>query len=74
MNRNHEERIKSLLKQALSPVDEGAEPSIDLWPNVLRRIDRNPAPVPWFDWALLAGLVGIAAVFPAAIPVFLYYF
>jgi hypothetical protein len=29
--------------------------------------------VPWFDWALLAGLVGLAAFFPASIPVFLYY-
>jgi hypothetical protein len=27
----------------------------------------------WFDGALLAGLVGLVAIFPSAIPVFLYY-
>jgi hypothetical protein len=37
------------------------------------RVVRDPAAVPWFDWALLAGLLAFAALFPAAIPVFLYY-
>jgi hypothetical protein len=36
-------------------------------------MDEKPATTPWFDWALLAGLVGLAAFFPTAIPVFLYY-
>jgi hypothetical protein len=40
---------------------------------VLRRLDAQPAAPPWFDWALLAGLVGFVAFFPASIPVFLYY-
>jgi hypothetical protein len=45
---------------------------------VLRRIDAQPAPLPlfsrsWLDWAILAGLVALAASFPASIPVFLYY-
>lgn len=80
MNAHDEDRIKRLLKQALPPVkNEGegdAEPERDLWPAMLLRLDAKPTPVllvPWFDWALLAGLVGLAAVFPASIPVFLYY-
>jgi len=45
---------------------------------VLRRLDaRAAAPASpgwaWFDGALLAGLVGLIAIFPAAIPLFLYY-
>jgi hypothetical protein len=77
-------RIKELLKQALPPVAPDAEPARDLWPAVLRRLDAEPAPVraalastplklPWFDWALIAGLIAFAAFFPATIPVFLYY-
>ena len=75
-----EARIKDLLRQALPPVGTGAEPGRDLWPAMLGRLDTSapPArsfssPVPWFDWALIAGLVAFAALFPATIPVFLYY-
>jgi hypothetical protein len=48
-------------------------PARDLWPAMLKRIEAKPALPPWFDWAVLAALVGIAALFPTAIPVFLYY-
>lgn len=72
-----DERIRELLVQALPPVDPAAEPSRDLWPNLLRRLDEQPAAVPrrhnWFDWALLAGLILFGVTFPATIPVFLYY-
>jgi hypothetical protein len=80
MNAHDEDRIKKLLKQALPPVSPQAEPARDLWPAVLRRLDADAAPsraisfsMPWFDWALLGGLVVFAAAFPATIPVFLYY-
>jgi hypothetical protein len=78
MNAHDEDRIKQLLQQALPPIEGEPEPDRDLWPAILRRLDASPAApmlllVPWFDWALLAGLVGLAAVFPASIPVFLYY-
>ena len=79
MNEQDENRIKQLLQQSLPPVDRAAQPSRDLWPAVLRRIDAEPAAAPgparqnWFDWALLAGLVVFAASFPATIPVLLYY-
>jgi hypothetical protein len=65
--------METLLKQSLPAIDQATEPSQDLWPAVLQRMDCKPVLVPWFDWALLAGLVGMTAVFPAAIPVFLYY-
>jgi hypothetical protein len=73
MNTHDEERVKELLRQALKPMEGATEPSRDLWPAVLKRLSAGPAQVPWFDWALLAGLVGLAAFFPASIPVFLYY-
>jgi hypothetical protein len=78
---NHDDRIKELLKQALPPVESGAEPERNLWPAVLRRLDEDTTLqrrtasffVPWFDWALLGGLAVFAVSFPAMIPVFLYY-
>ncbi|HUB51885.1 MAG TPA: hypothetical protein VL986_07055 [Terracidiphilus sp.] len=80
LNSNHEserapelERMKQLLKAAVPRIAADAEPGRDLWPDVLRRIDREPVKVPWFDWALAGGLVMLAAAFPSVIPVFLYY-
>jgi hypothetical protein len=73
MESHSENRMKELLREALPPADSGAEPARDLWPLVLKRLDARPAAPPWFDWALIAGLLALAAMFPAAIPVFLYY-
>ena len=75
--KNDEERMKELLRQALPGTGEDVEPKRDLWPSVLQRVSapatESVAAAPWFDWALLAGLVGFVALFPAAIPVVLYY-
>jgi hypothetical protein len=71
MNAPDQERMKKLLQQALPPVE--GEPARDLWPAVLRRMDASPAALPWFDWALLAGLAALTALFPASIPVLFYY-
>ena len=71
MNGNDQERMKKLLRQAMPPLE--GEPGRDLWPAVLKRMDAAPTSPPWFDWALLGGLVGLAALFPASIPVLLYY-
>jgi len=73
MNPLEQERLKKLLKQALPPVDESPEPACDLWPAVLRRLDQGHTRVPWFDWALLAGVGVFVAFTPAWIPVILYY-
>jgi hypothetical protein len=73
MNAHDEDRMKKLLRQALPPVEGEPEPGRDLWPAVLKRLDGGPAAMPWFDWALVAGLAALAAFFPASIPVLLYY-
>jgi hypothetical protein len=73
MNEDEQRRMKRLLQHALPPVEADAESSRDLWPAVLRRIDARPSALPWFDLALAGGLVALAAFFPAAIPVLLYY-
>jgi hypothetical protein len=72
MNADEQDRLKKLLQDALPRTEGEPEPGRDLWPAVLRRLDARPA-TPWYDWALLAGLLGIAGLFPAAIPVLLYY-
>ena len=73
MNGNEQERMKGLLKQALRPVETDAEPERNLWPEMLRRLDERPAAVPWFDWALAAGIIAVVAFFPVSIPMLLYY-
>lgn len=83
MNTQDNDQIEELLKRALPQVDADAQPNRDLWPALLRRIDEdavNTTPVRverskwiWFDWALAAGLAGIALAFPASIPLLLYY-
>jgi hypothetical protein len=73
MNEHDQDRMKKLLQQALPPMKGEPEPSRDLWPGVLRRMDAKPAGPPWFDWALLGGLVGLVSFFPASIPLVLYY-
>jgi len=77
MNETEVKRLKNLLKDALPRVEAGgegeAEAGRDLWPAVLERLDAPPTRVPWFDWALLAAIAAFIAIFPAWIPVLLYY-
>jgi hypothetical protein len=72
-NSPDEDPIRYLLHQALPRIGDAAQPRRDLWPDLLKRLDEKPAPVPWFDWALLAGLLGVVVFIPASIPVLLYY-
>ena len=67
------ERIERLLRQALPPIADANGQERDLWPAMLRKLDEQPARVPWFDWALIGALAALIAVFPAAIPVVMYY-
>lgn len=78
MNAHDEDRIKTLLQQALPPMEGEAEPGRDLWPAMLGRLNATPdaelkAGWAWFDGALAAALVVLVALFPASIPVLLYY-
>jgi hypothetical protein len=65
--------IQKLVQQALPPIEPDAEPARDLWPAVLRRMNARPSALPWFDLALMAGLVVLLAASPESIPVLLYY-
>jgi hypothetical protein len=73
MRDENDERLKKLLRSAMPPMAREAEPALDLWPTVRGQLHATPRGVPWFDWALVGGLVVLAAVFPASIPLFLYY-
>lgn len=69
--------MREELRDAMPPLDQlghGAELRRDLWPDMLRRLERPQARVPWFDWALLATAGAAAIFFPALIPVLLYHF
>jgi hypothetical protein len=75
---NHEndfgkDEFSELLRKAMPRVAPEAEPERDLWPAMLKRLHAAPRTMLWFDWALLGGLVAFAALFPAVIPLFLYY-
>ncbi len=73
-------RLKTLLQTALPPAHDDLPPR-DLWPELRQRIAADPASsarplipsIPWFDWALAAGVALVAVAFPAAVPLFFYY-
>ena len=74
-NEENDEEIRTLLKQAVAPVKD-TELRRDLWPQMLRRLEEQPAAVvgvPWFDWALAAILGAVLIFFPGAIPALLYH-
>jgi hypothetical protein len=67
--------MREKLRSAVPPLVElenEAELRRDLWPDMLRRLER-PVRVPWFDWALLAAASAAAIFFPALIPALLYH-
>lgn len=68
--------MREKLRDAVPPLDElqnEAELRRDLWPDMLRRLERPRVRVPWFDWALLAAASAAAIFFPALIPALLYH-
>jgi hypothetical protein len=67
--------MKKLLKRAIPPAQE-TELRRDLWPQMLRKLEEQSAPVvgvPWFDWALAAILSAVLVFFPGSIPALLYH-
>ena len=69
MNGNDDRKLSELLKAGVTSVR--TEPARDLWPEMLRRMDRVPRRVPWFDWVLAAAAVGCLILFPQLIPALL---
>ena len=74
MTEHEQERMQQLLKQTMQPIADrpGTELRQDLWPAMLKRLEAKPA-VPWFDWALAAGVAMWLMFSPKAIPLLLYY-
>ncbi len=66
-----DEALKELLKQAAGGPAE-RELKRDLWPEMLRRLERPPVRVPWWDWALAAALLLCLLLVPETIPAVLY--
>jgi len=63
--------FEELLKRAAGgPADR--ELRRDLWPDMLRRLERPPLRVPWWDWALAAALLLCLLLFPKTVVAVLY--
>jgi hypothetical protein len=74
-NEEDNKEMKNLLKQVIAPAKDTELPC-DLWPQMLRRLNEQPAAVvgvPWFDWALAAILGAVLILFPGSIPALLYH-
>jgi hypothetical protein len=66
--------VERLLRQALPRIEPDAGLDLDLWPAMLRKLEEHrKVRVPWFDWVLAGGLAAVLAMFPAWIPMLLYY-
>jgi hypothetical protein len=69
------EEMKELLKQAIAPMKD-SELRRDLWPQMLAKLEEQPAivpAIPWFDWALAALAAGALIFFPGIIPALFYH-
>ena len=76
-NEENNKEMKKLLRQAIAiaPAPD-TELRRDLWPQMLRKLEEQPAPVvrvPWFDWALAAILSAVLVFFPGSILALLYH-
>jgi len=67
---NH--KLRLLLKDALPP-ETAPDLTRDLWPQMLRRIDAQPARVSVWDWAMAAFLAAGCLLVPELLPVLLYH-
>lgn len=72
------ESLVMLLRNSIRAIGDHAEPARDLWPAMQQRLHQQSQAsafklVPWFDWALAAGLLAVGVLFPVSIPVLLYY-
>ena len=72
MNQHDDKELRDLIKETIAPVAD-TELQRDLWPQMLKRLDRQPVHVPWFDWALAALVSAALLFFPGVIPALLYH-
>jgi len=72
MRQEEQGKLKHLLQRAIPPLADSTLDH-DLWPEMLRRMERKSIEVPWLDWALAAVLAGWILFFPEEILRFLYH-
>lgn len=72
MNESNDAKLRDVLRSAIPPVAD-TELKRDLWPRMLRKMEHEPAGLPWFDIALAALLAVCFAIFPEAILGLLYH-
>ena len=70
MRQNRDREIEKLLKEAFPAADR--ELARDLWPAMLRRLEEPRLSPSWFDWTLIAALVGWVFSHPAGVLQLLY--
>lgn len=71
-----EHRDEEEVRAALQRTFPAAETELrrDLWPAVLRRMEKQPASsVPWYDWALAAAVLAMVVFFPKIALLFAYH-
>ena len=71
MKHLNDEQFGKFIKDAFPPVT-GTEPSGDLWPRMLRKLDNTRPRFSWFDWVLVSLLLLLCLIVPEAIPGLLY--
>lgn len=70
-DKQDEDEIRAALQEAFPPV--GHVLRRDLWPAMLQRLEEPAQRIPWYDWALAAGLAGITVFFPKLILLLAYH-
>jgi hypothetical protein len=63
--------FRELLKKGVAPANTRLEG--DLWPALLRRVEKDEKAVPWFDWVLLGAMAASLLFLPQMIPMLLYH-
>lgn len=66
---DEDRELRELLKREMASMR--TELQHDLWPKVMRRMEKRPPGVPWFDWALAAAATACLLLFPHVIPALL---
>jgi hypothetical protein len=75
MNEMNDRELGAILKKSIPAANR--ELQRDLWPSMLRRLEKNesslPHSIPWFDWVLLGAMVASVLLVPQMIPMLLYH-
>jgi hypothetical protein len=71
MGEHDDFELRGFLKKGVPPAN--TELQRDLWPAMLRRMEKSERHVPWFDWVLLGAMTACVLFVPQVIPMLLYH-